>query len=66
LRFGIERRDAYAVCSMAVSFGVTTWADQTGSVYGSIPRRAIHAAIPNAVPGDVVPSSVDVSIPAGG
>ena len=35
---GLDRRDAYALCSMAVSFRVTQWADQTGSVYSAIPQ----------------------------
>ena len=35
---GLDRRDAYALCSMAVSFRVTQWADQTGSVYSATPR----------------------------
>jgi acetamidase/formamidase len=46
---GMDRRDAYALCSMAVSFRVTQFAVQTGSAYSSIPPRAIHAVIPKAV-----------------
>jgi acetamidase/formamidase len=38
---GIERRDAYALCSMAISFRVTQWADQTGSVYSAIPKSIL-------------------------
>jgi acetamidase/formamidase len=49
---GLDRRDAYALCSMAVSFRVTQFADQTGSVYSSVPPRTIHAMIPKNVLGD--------------
>ncbi len=49
---GLDRRDAYALCSMAVSFRVTQWADQTGSVYTSKPPRTIHAMIPKDVLGE--------------
>jgi acetamidase/formamidase len=49
---GLDRRDAYALCSMAVSFRVTQWADQTGSVYSSKPPRTIHAMIPKDVLGE--------------
>lgn len=59
---GIDRRDAYALCSMAVSFRVTQWADQTGSVYSSIPPRAIHAVIPKDVLGDVVVGRIEASM----
>jgi acetamidase/formamidase len=51
---GLDRRDAYALCSMALSFRVTQYADQTGSVYTSIPPKAIHAMIPKQVLGEVV------------
>ncbi len=50
----LDRRDAYALCSMAVSFRVTQFADQTGSVYSSIPPRTIHAMIPKDVLGERV------------
>jgi acetamidase/formamidase len=48
----LDRRDAYALCSIAVAFRVTQYANQTGSVYTSIPPRTIHATIPKAVLGD--------------
>jgi len=48
----LDRRDAYALCSMAVSFRVTQWADQTGSVYTATPPKSIHAMIPKAVLGE--------------
>jgi acetamidase/formamidase len=51
---GLDRRDAYAFCSMSISFRVTQWADQTGSVYTSIPPRTIHAMIPKDVLGEQV------------
>ncbi len=51
---GLDRRDAYALCSMALSFRVTQYADQTGSVYTSIPPKAIHAMIPKQVLGERV------------
>jgi len=47
----LDRRDGYALCSMAISFRVTQWAEQTGSVYSSIPPRTIHAMIPKDVLG---------------
>lgn len=48
----LDRRDAYALCSMAISFRVTQYANQTGSVYSAIPPRAIHAMIPKAILGE--------------
>jgi acetamidase/formamidase len=59
---GVDRRDAYALCSMAVSFRVTQWANQTGSVYSSIPPRAIHAVIPKSVLGECVLARINASI----
>ena len=59
---GISRRDAYALCSMAVSFRVTQWADQTGSVYSSIPPRTIHAVIPKSVLGGPLADRIDASM----
>ena len=58
----IDRRDAYALCSMAISFRVTQWADQTGSVYTSTPPRAIHAVIPKSVLGDRVGDRIATSM----
>ena len=58
----LDRRDAYALCSMAISFRVTQWADQTGSVYSSIPPRTIHAMIPKAVLGDRLVARIDTSM----
>jgi hypothetical protein len=39
---------------MAISFRVTQWADQTGSVYTSTPPKTIHAMIPKDVLGERV------------
>jgi acetamidase/formamidase len=41
--------EAYALASMAVSFRVTQYSNQTGSAYSSIPAKAVHAVIPQAV-----------------
>lgn len=49
LAVGMDERDAYALCSMAVSFRVTQYAEQTGSAYTSIPPRAVHAVIPKSL-----------------
>ena len=62
---GISRRDAYALCSMAVSFRVTQWANQTGSVYSSIPPRTIHAVIPKSVLGGPLADQIDASMRPG-
>ena len=40
---------AYALASMAVSFRVTRYANQTGSAYTSIPPKAVHAVIPKMI-----------------
>ena len=45
----ITEREAYALASMAVSFRITQYANQTGSAYSSIPAKAVHAVIPKAV-----------------
>jgi acetamidase/formamidase len=59
---GLDRRDAYALCSMAISFRVTQWADQTGSVYTSIPPRTIHAMIPKDVLGSQLCERIERSM----
>ena len=46
---GITGPEAYALASMAVSFRVTQYANQTGSAYTSIPPKAVHAVIPKAI-----------------
>jgi acetamidase/formamidase len=51
---GITESEAYALASMAVSFRVTQYANQTGSAYTSIPPKAVHAVIPKTVfPADI-------------
>ena len=61
----LDRRDAYALCSMAVSFRVTQFADQTGSVYTSIPPRTIHAMIPKDVLGKQLLARIERSMRGG-
>ncbi len=46
---GITRPEAYALASMAVSFRVTQYANQTGSAYTSVPPKAVHAVIPKSM-----------------
>ena len=41
----ITEPEAYALASMAVSFRVTQYANQTASAYSSIPPKAVHAVI---------------------
>ena len=45
----ISQPEVYALASMAVSFRVTQYANQTGSAYSSIPAKAVHAVIPKSV-----------------
>jgi acetamidase/formamidase len=59
---GVDRRDAYALCSMAVSFRVTQFADQTGSVYSSVPPKTIHALIPKSTLGKTLVDRVNESM----
>ena len=50
----ITESEVYALASMAMSFRVTQYANQTGSAYSSIPAKAVHAVIPKAVfPADL-------------
>jgi len=46
---GISEAEAYALCSMAVSFRVTQYSHQTGSAYSSIPPKAVHGMVPKSV-----------------
>lgn len=62
---GLDRRDAYALCSLAVSFRVTQYADQTGSVYTSAPPKTVHAMIPKAVLGPELLSLIESSMRRG-
>ena len=41
----ITESEAYALASMAVSFRVTQYANQTASAYSSTPPKAVHAVI---------------------
>jgi acetamidase/formamidase len=43
---GISKSEAYALCSMGVSFRITQYAHQTGSAYDTVPPKAVHAVIP--------------------
>jgi acetamidase/formamidase len=42
-------RDVYPLCSMAASFRVTQYSNQTGSVYSSVPPRAVHCMLAKSV-----------------
>jgi acetamidase/formamidase len=46
---GISEGEAYALCSMAVSFRITQFANQTGSAYNSIPPKAVHGLVPKDI-----------------
>lgn len=46
---GISESEAYALCSMAASFRVTQYANQTGSAYSSIPSKTVHGMVPKSV-----------------
>jgi acetamidase/formamidase len=45
----ISAAEVYALASMAFSFRVTQYSNQTGSAYSSIPAKAVHAVIPKSV-----------------
>jgi hypothetical protein len=47
---------------MTVSFRVTQWANQTGSVYSAIPPRTIHGVIPKSVLRDQVSGRIEASM----
>ena len=54
LAAGLTGAEAYALASMAVSFRVTQYANQTGSAYTSAPPKAVHAVIPKSIfPADL-------------
>jgi acetamidase/formamidase len=46
---GISESEAYALCSMAASFRVTQYSNQTGSAYSAIPPKTIHGLVPKSV-----------------
>jgi acetamidase/formamidase len=56
----ITEPEAYALASMAVSFRVTQYANQTASAYSSIPSKAVHAVIPK----DIFPADIQARIAA--
>jgi acetamidase/formamidase len=45
----MDPRDVYPLCSMTASFRVTQYSNQTGSVYTSVPPRAVHCMLPKDV-----------------
>jgi acetamidase/formamidase len=45
----ISEAEVYALASMAFSFRITQYANQTGSAYSSVPAKAVHAVIPKSV-----------------
>jgi acetamidase/formamidase len=46
---GISKGEAYALSSMAASFRVTQYANQTGSAYSSTPPKTVHGMVPKRV-----------------
>src|SRR5271163_1116381 len=55
---GISEGEAYALCSMAVSFRVTQYANQTGSAYSATPPKAVHGMVPK----DVFPAELQARV----
>jgi acetamidase/formamidase len=49
LASGLTEGEAYALCSMQVSFRITQYADQTGSAYTSVPPKAVHGLVPKKI-----------------
>lgn len=46
---GLSESEAYALCSLSVSFRVTQYANQTGSAYSSAPAKSVHGRISKRV-----------------
>ena len=46
---GLSESEAYALCSLGVSFRVAQYADQTGSAYSSVPAKAVQGRVPKRV-----------------
>jgi acetamidase/formamidase len=46
---GITESEAYALCSMAVSFRITQYSHQTASAYSSTPPKTVHGMVPKSV-----------------
>jgi acetamidase/formamidase len=45
----VTESEAYALCSMAVSFRVTQYSNQTASAYSSAPPKTVHGMVPKSV-----------------
>ena len=56
----ITESEAYALASMAVSFRVTQYANQTASAYSSTPPKAVHAVIGK----DIFPAGIRARVGA--
>jgi acetamidase/formamidase len=64
---GLSDGEAYALCSMAVSFRVTQYANQTVSAYTSTPPKPVHGLVPKSIfPARVVDKVADWLRPAAG
>jgi len=46
---GIGRQDVFALASMAASFRITQYSNQTHTVYNNSPLKAVHAMMPKAI-----------------
>jgi acetamidase/formamidase len=46
---GISEPEAYALCSMAVSFRITQYSHQTASAYSATPPKIVHGMVPKHV-----------------
>ncbi|HUA42187.1 MAG TPA: hypothetical protein VMA32_11495, partial [Streptosporangiaceae bacterium] len=51
---GISEPEAYALCSMAVSFRVTQYSHQTASAYSATPPKIVHGMVPKHVFPDLL------------
>lgn len=46
---GLSRAEAYALCSIAGSFRITQYADQTGVQYADMPPKGVHGLLPKEI-----------------
>lgn len=46
---GLDPRDVYALASIGVSYRVTQYSNQTGTVYASVPPKAVHGMVPKSL-----------------
>jgi acetamidase/formamidase len=46
---GLSGQDIYALASIAGSFRITQYANQTGSVYTNSPLKAVHGVLPKSI-----------------